>query len=73
MKIDRDGKFKRYDHHGWRKGFLPYRRDGTYSRNKVLAFGKPLSSGREMKFFKRGVAVQVQKVSTEKAKKPSMQ
>jgi len=37
--------------------------------NKILAVGKALLSGCEMKFFKRGVAVQVRRGSAEKAKK----
>lgn len=38
--------------------------------NKVLAVGKAILSGREMAYFRRGVAVRVRKGSAEKAKKP---
>lgn len=38
------------------------------SGNKILAVGKALLSGREMKFFKRGVAVRVRKGVSEKVK-----
>ena len=39
------------------------------SKGKILAVGKALLSGREMRFFKRGVAIQVRRGSAEKAKK----
>lgn len=43
------------------------------SKDKVLAIGKALLSGSEMKFFKRGVAVQVRRGSREKTKKAQEQ
>jgi len=39
------------------------------SESKVLAVGRAKLSGREMKFFERGVAVQVRRGRAEKAKK----
>ncbi len=39
------------------------------SKSKVLAVGKAILSGREMKFFERGVAVRVRRGRAEKAKK----
>ena len=39
------------------------------SKSKVLAVGRAKLSGREMKFFDRGVAVQVRRGRSEKAKK----
>jgi len=39
------------------------------SKNKILAVGKALLSGREMKYFKRGVAVQVRRGIGQKVKK----
>lgn len=39
--------------------------------DRILAVGKALLSGREMKFFTRGVAVQVRRGTAEKVKKSS--
>lgn len=38
-------------------------------KRKILAVGKAILSGQEMRFFKRGVAIQVRRGSAEKAKK----
>ncbi|MFQ6095130.1 MAG: PUA domain-containing protein [Candidatus Bathyarchaeia archaeon] len=39
------------------------------SKSKVLAVGKAVLTGREMRFFKRGVAIRVRRGTAEKAKK----